>query len=161
MPQLYAFLLFLALNGFSSCQPSEEKSKEKSNTEITEEIEKKNLELKQKELKLKEEELINKENALLREKEGISAVQIAKRQKQFENAAECVVVKERAYFYSSADPNTIRKSYLVRGDRCQPVKTQNSFIYINFYNAASERTTSGWISMDDLEVVVNDFESVN
>jgi Skp family chaperone for outer membrane proteins len=149
-------LLFSNLVFTTSCSEagkSVEENAEKSNADVSAELEKKKLELQQKELELKEQELREKEDALDKKKEGMDVVESAKRQKEFERANECVVVSQKAYFYKSADPNTKRKAYLVKGDRCTPQKVQNNYIYIEFYSQESEKTTKGWICMDDLEIV--------
>ena len=137
----------------SEAGKSEEENTQKNNAEVSAEIERKKIELQQKELELKEQELREKEDALDKKKEGMDVIETAKRQKEFERASECVVLSQRAYFYKSADPNTKRKAYLVKGDRCTPQKIQNNYIYIEFYSQDSEKTTKGWICMDDLEIV--------
>lgn len=148
----FLFSLAVALT-LVSCGGTEEKQAGQTQEQIAADIQSKSLELQQKELVLKEQELANKEAELNKKKEGIKAVENARRQKEFEQAQECVVIAERTYFHSTADYNRRNKAFLVRNDRCYPIRVQNNFIYIDFYNQATEKTTSGWISIDDLEVV--------
>lgn len=145
--------VFTVLVLFNACSSPANKPAEKSPDEIAAENKKKELELQQKELELKERELQNKAEAIDKKEERMESVENAKRQMDFERASECVVVAPKAYFYSRADYNAKRKAYLVKGDRCNPLRVQNNFIYIDFYNNSSYKTTSGWISMDDIEVV--------
>ena len=137
----------------SSCNQSSNKFNEKSPDEIAAENKKKELELQEKELELKERELKNKEDAIDEKKERMESVENAKRQIEFERASECVVVSPKAYFYSRADSHAKRKAFLVKGDRCNPIRVQNNFIYIEFFNNSSYKSTDGWICMDDIEVV--------
>jgi hypothetical protein len=136
-----------------SCDSNSLNTNEKSQDEIAAENKKKELELQQKELELKERELKNKEEAIDEKKERMESVENAKRQMDFERASECVVVSPKAYFYSRADSHAKRKAYLVKGDRCNPIRVQNNFIYIEFFNNSSYKSTDGWICMDDIEIV--------
>jgi hypothetical protein len=150
--QFHSFLFVVALT-FASCGGTEEKQAGKTQEQIAAEIQSKNLELQQKELALKEQELANREAELNKKKEGIKAVENARRQKEFELAEECVVISGKTYFHSSADYNRRNKAFLVKNDRCYPIRVQNNFVYIDYYNLSTNKTTSGWISIDDLEVV--------
>ena len=150
---LYLIVVFLSAIFINSCTSNSNNSNEKSPDEIAAENKKKELELQEKELELKERELQNKEEAIDEKKERMESVENAKRQMEFERASECVVVTGKAYFHSRADSHSKRKAYLVKGDRCNPIRVQNNFIYIEFFNNSSYKSTEGWISMDDIEVV--------
>ncbi len=145
--------IFISAIFFNSCTENSNNSNEKSPDEIAAENKKKELELQEKELELKERELQNKEEAIDEKKERMESVENAKRQMEFERASECVVVSPKAYFYSRADSHAKRKAFLVKGDRCNPIRVQNNFIYIEFFNNSSYKSTDGWICMDDIEIV--------
>ncbi len=145
--------VIISLSFLCSCNQSTSNSNEKSPDQIAAENKKKELELQQKELELKEIELQKKSEAINIKEERMQSVEDAKRQIKFENASQCVVVSPKAFFYSKADNYTKRNAYLVKGDRCNPIRVQNNYIYIQFSNNSSYKTTDGWISMDDLEVV--------
>jgi len=155
MKNINKILIAISLIVFSisSCNQSSNNTNEKSPDEIAAENKKKELELQEKELELKERELQNKEEAIDEKKERMESVENAKRQMEFERASECVVVSPKAYFYSRADSHAKRKAFLVKGDRCNPIRVQNNFIYIEFFNNSSYKSTDGWICMDDIEIV--------
>jgi len=61
------------------------------------------------------------------------------------------VTSYRAYFYSAPNYSyRYEKKYLVRGDYCEIIKYKNGFGYVNYYNAKVNKTTSGWLDLDDL-----------
>lgn len=150
---LYLIAVFVSALFLNSCNVPANNPNEKSPDEIAAENKKKELELQEKELELKERELQNKEEAIDEKKERMESVENAKRQMDFERASECVVVAGKTYFHSRADSHSKRKAFLIKGDRCNPIRVQNNFIYIEFFNNSSYKSTEGWISMDDIEVV--------
>jgi hypothetical protein len=150
---LYLIAVFISAIFINSCTSNNNNSNEKSPDEIAAENKKKELELQEKELELKERELQNKEEAIDEKKERMESVENAKRQMALERASECVVVAGKAYFHSRADSHSKRKAFLIKGDRCNPIRVQNNFIYIEFLNNSNYKSTDGWICMDDIEVV--------
>lgn len=79
--------------------------------------------------------------------------QLAKHASKFSIYSEAVVVSPKAYFHSMPDASSIRRSYLVEGDRVMISKIQRNFVYVDFYNEYSGKSTSGWLDTQDLETV--------
>lgn len=62
-----------------------------------------------------------------------------------------IVINERSYFYNEPNEITKRKGYLVKGEMVLPLKIENEFVYIEFTNNSSNRTTKGWILLNTLK----------
>jgi hypothetical protein len=60
-----------------------------------------------------------------------------------------IITSEKAYFYSESDISTIRKAYLINGQRFLGQKTVNNFVYGIFSNPAGKET-KGWIKISDM-----------
>jgi len=91
-----------------------------------------------------------------REKEKKRRETIAKRAKhasRFFVSGEAVVVSPRCYFHGDADPASVRRSYLVQGDRVTVSRVKRDFVWVDFYNENNGKSTSGWVDTQDLEPV--------
>ena len=75
----------------------------------------------------------------------------------FSNVPGVMVKVNRAYFHSEPVISSIRKSYLVMGDRASIIKIKNGFAYIEFYNHNSGKSTNGWIKLIDFEIDYSDY----
>lgn len=60
------------------------------------------------------------------------------------------VTVEKSFFHSEPNESTIRKGYLVRGERILGVQSQNGFVLTEFTNAAGKKSV-GWIKLSDVE----------
>lgn len=78
---------------------------------------------------------------------------MARRASEFYPSAECVVVSGKAFFHSAPDYARQRTAYLIEGDRIIVEKIQRNFVYVQFYNEHSGKSTDGWIDINDLEVI--------
>jgi hypothetical protein len=93
----------------------------------------------------------NSPEAQERKKEEI--VDVARRASEFYPQAECVVVSSKAFFHSSPEYSRQRTAYLIEGDRIVVEKIQRNFVYVQYYNEHSGKSTDGWININDLEVI--------
>jgi hypothetical protein len=162
---LYLFKLFIILNpmksffkilllsfivtSFISCGSSdEEKQKLLYETELAnKKLEVAKLKMEQEKLRIEEEKRA-KEDEMRRE----IMVKNARLERNFPAYTEAVVVINRSYFYAGPDVATKKPTkFIVSGDICTVIRTRNGFGYIDYYNGASGKTTSGWIDLKDLE----------
>ena len=74
----------------------------------------------------------------------------------FSNVPGVMVKVNRAYFHSEPVISSMRKSYLVMGDRASIIRMKNGFAYIEFYNQNSGKSTNGWIKLIDFEIDYSD-----
>jgi len=110
-------------------------------------LEEERIKLEEEKLKL-EEERIKQEELAKRE----AAVEIAKLENRFPAYTESVVVVNKANFHTTPDAASIlNKKFLVNGDVCVVIRTRNGFGYVEFYNEAADKTTTGWLNLRDLE----------
>ncbi len=71
--------------------------------------------------------------------------------------ANYIVVSPRAYFYDlSVNGEFKRKAYLVYGERISALKVKNGYMYCEFINSATKKTSKGWILQSDLDKTVSD-----
>lgn len=62
------------------------------------------------------------------------------------------VTASRAYFHSAPSYSyRYSNKFLVYGDYCEVLRYKNGFGYVNYYNPKVNKTTSGWLDMDNLE----------
>jgi hypothetical protein len=109
-----------------------------------------------KERKALEAQKADFDREVAREKEKKRRETIAKRAKhagRFFVNGEAVVVSPRCYFHGDADPTSVRRSYLVQGDRVIVARVKRDFVWVDFYNENNGKSTSGWIDTQDLEPV--------
>jgi len=57
--------------------------------------------------------------------------------------------REKTFFHSEPDASTVRKAYLIEGDKVYVEKTNNGFGYVTFTNTKGT-VTKGWLKMSDL-----------
>ena len=66
---------------------------------------------------------------------------------------EYVVIAQKAYFYElHPDYSSRRKAYLVEGENIKALKEKDLFVYCEFTNATTRKTTKGWIGKDCLDI---------
>ena len=70
---------------------------------------------------------------------------------EYKRGSQYIVTAYRANFYSGPNYVSITKKFLVEGDVCFVSKYKNGFGYVVYYNANINKTTSGWIDLNDLE----------
>jgi uncharacterized membrane protein YhaH (DUF805 family) len=66
--------------------------------------------------------------------------------------AEDYVATGEAYFYEGPSETTRRNAYLVAGDKVASTTEKDGFIWVEFTNQQTQRTTRGWLKLQDLEV---------
>ncbi|NDF60339.1 MAG: hypothetical protein EB100_04590, partial [Crocinitomicaceae bacterium] len=134
------------LTGCSSNE--EEQNKLKAETELAaQKLEETRLKVEEERLKLEEEKRAS-EDALKRKQ----MVDNARLERKFPSYTEAVVVVNRSYFFGGPDIATKSPNkFIISGDICTVVRTRNGFGFIDYYNGASGKTTSGWINLKDLE----------
>jgi hypothetical protein len=143
-------LIALILIVISSCSSGNDNTKNKFDYV---DFEKQKNELQKEKLKLEKE---RKELAKLRleneKEEKKRKEEIIKLEQNFpENSAAHVKVK-KAYFHSHPDQKFKSTSkFLVSGDYIEIMRTKNGFAYIEFLNNDANKTTAGWIDLNDLE----------
>jgi len=142
---MFSFMLS-ALNGCGSSD--EEKQKLLYETELAnKKLEVAKLKMEQEKLRIEEEKRA-KEDEMKRE----IMVKNARLEREFPGYTEAVVVINRACFHSGPDVATKNPNrFIVSGDICTVIRTRNGFGYIEYYNGANGKTTTGWIDLRDLE----------
>ena len=88
------------------------------------------------------------DNAKIIEVYGVSEQNVEKKQD--------VIVADKAYFYLTPDLSSIKKTYLIKGDKFTYNNSENEFVNATFTNSKGV-TTNGWI----LESTFLDMESQN
>jgi hypothetical protein len=147
----FLLLLFYAL---ASCKDNNTSTAENStHKEDTRKIENDKKMMTEERLRLEKEkqELELEKLEILKSKEQEKQRAIRKLEKEFEYAAYATVKVSKTFFHTEPDYSTRKKSYLVQYDSGSLTKTRNGFGYINFYNSSNGKSTSGWISLADLE----------
>ena len=86
------------------------------------------------------------DNAKIIEVYGVSEQNVEKKQD--------VIVADKAYFYLTPDLSSIKKTYLIKGDKFTYTNSENEFVNATFTNSKGV-TTNGWI----LESTFLDMES--
>jgi hypothetical protein len=149
---MFSFILS-ALNGCGSSD--EEKQKLMYETELAnKKLEVAKLKMEQQQLKIEEEKRA-KEDEMKRE----IMVKNARLERNFPAYTEAVVVINRTYFHAGPDVATKHPNrFIVSGDICTVIRTRNGFGYIDYYNGASGKTTSGWIDLKDIEPLDSSYD---
>ncbi|MFM9027470.1 MAG: hypothetical protein ACKOQ6_05695 [Bacteroidota bacterium] len=144
--------LFLCLSAFiSSC----DRLKQQEGPDPAVQAEKNRIEQERRDL---EEQKADFDRQVAQEEERKRREEVkqqAKHASKFSVYSEAVAVSPKCYFYSMPDPSAIRRSYLVEGDRVMIQKIQRNFVYVDFFNEYSGKSTSGWLDTQDLEPVSN------
>lgn len=94
---------------------------------------------------------LSNENAI--KIENVKSVHTSKELKNERRGRYYYVSAYRAYFYSGPNYISITKKFLVEGDECQVRKFKNGFGYVVYYNSRVNKTTSGWLDLNDLEEI--------
>jgi hypothetical protein len=81
-------------------------------------------------------------------------LRLAQHASRFSLFSEAVVVSSKCFFHSRPEENSVKKSYLVEGDRVMVSKIQRHYVFVDFYSEYSGKTTSGWLNTQDLEPVI-------
>ncbi len=75
----------------------------------------------------------------------------AKLEMRFPDYTRAFVFTKKTYFHTKPDPSTAsNRKFLVSGDLITVIKTQNGFGYVEYYNYNADKTTSGWLDLQDL-----------
>ena len=132
---------------FTSCGPTAEEIESKVRKDLKKEQDSiSTIELEAAKV-LAQEEM---ERVALEEKKRID-IENKNLERFFSNVLGVMVKVNRAYFHSEPVISSMRKSYLVMGDRASIIKIKNGFAYIEFYNHNSGKSTNGWIKLIDFE----------
>lgn len=79
----------------------------------------------------------------------------AKLEEEFSQADRAMVKKSRAYFHSMPnEASMMERKFLIRGDEIKVLRVRNGFGYVEYYNENSEKYTSGWLNLRDLDPLV-------
>ena len=145
--QLFKLSLSLfVIYSLTACNNQKPVEVNKTNVEETKRLEGERKRIEEEKLALDAEKLAMEE---AKEKERIQALE--KLEREFQDVSRVSVVAKKAFFYDKPDFNTKRKSFLVQYDLASIIRTRNGFGYIEFYNFETYKTTSGWMSLKDLE----------
>lgn len=141
-------LNFFLVSLFGCGQSDEEKQKIKDETALAaKKLEETRLKLEEERLRIEEEK-----RRVEDEKRREIMAKNARLEREFPGYTEAVVVINRTYFHSGPDVATKNPNrFIVSGDICTVIRTRNAFGYIEYYNAANGKTTSGWVDLRDLE----------
>jgi hypothetical protein len=149
MKKILLFIcLAFSMASFNSCGESDTKVDD-ANLKKAQELEKQAQEKLDEANRLKEEQLAAEEEMIQREK----TVERAKLERQFPDYSEVVIATQRTYFHSKPSDEATTKKFLVNGDQTVVLKTRNGYGYVEFYNSAADKVTSGWLDLHDLEVL--------
>jgi hypothetical protein len=115
------------------------------------ELEKSKIELEKEKLQLEKAKIIEQKNQIENNAENDQAIQLAQKAQSFNVNPSAIVVSEKASFYTAPDYLTKRKSYLVKGDLVEALRVSNNFIYVEFHSQYLDKTSKGWIDVNDIE----------
>ena len=145
--QLFKLSLSLfVIYSLTACNNQKPVEVNKTNVEETKRLEEERKRIEEEKLALDAEKKAMEET---KEKDRLQALE--KLERRFQDVSHVSVVAKKAFFYDKPDFNTKRKSFLVQYDYATIIRTRNGFGYIEFYNYNNYKTTSGWISLKDLE----------
>lgn len=147
------FFLLFALS-FLSCDSNNSNSESNQANQLSKdslELEKSKIELEKEKLQLEKAKIIEQKNQIETNSENEQAIQLAQKAQSFNANPSAIVVSAKANFYSAPDYMTKKKSYLVKGDLIEAIRVSNNFIYIEFYSQYLDKTSKGWIDVNDIE----------
>lgn len=139
--------LFCSLIALSACNSNEPIEVNQENVEENRRLEEERIRIDAEKLALDEERV-----ALDRAKERDQQKAYEKLERIFQNVSDVYVSASKSYFHDQPDFSTKRKAYLVKYDEATLLRTRNGFGFVEFYNYATSKTTSGWMRLTDLEV---------
>ena len=146
--QLFKLSLSLfMIYSLTACNNEKPAEDNKANLEETKRLEEERIRIDAEKLALDEERI-----ALDRAKERDQQIAYEKLERIFQNVSDVYVSASKSYFHDAPDFSTKRKAYLVKYDEATLLRTRNGFGFVEFYNYASSKTTSGWMRLTDLEV---------
>ncbi len=146
--QLFKLSLSLfVIYSLTACNNEKPAEVDKANMEETKRLEEERIRIDAEKLALDEERI-----ALDRAKERDQQIAYEKLERIFQNVSDVYVSASKSYFHDAPDFSTKRKAYLVKYDEATLLRTRNGFGFVEFYNYATSKTTSGWMRLTDLEV---------
>ena len=146
--QLFKLSISLfVIYSITACNNEKPAEVDKANMEETKRLEEERIRIDAEKLALDEERI-----ALDRAKERDQQIAYEKLERIFQNVSDVYVSASKSYFHDAPDFSTKRKAYLVKYDEATLLRTRNGFGFVEFYNYASSKTTSGWMRLTDLEV---------
>ena len=146
--QLFKLSLSLfVIYSLTACNNEKPAEVDKVNMEETKRLEEERIRIDAEKLALDEERI-----ALDRAKERDQQIAYEKLERIFQNVSDVYVSASKSYFHDAPDFSTKRKAYLVKYDEATLLRTRNGFGFVEFYNYATSKTTSGWMRLTDLEV---------
>ena len=146
--QLFKLSLSLfVIYSLTACNNEKPAEVDKANVEETKRLEEERIRIDAEKLALDEERI-----ALDRAKERDQQIAYEKLERIFQNVSDVYVSASKSYFHDAPDFSTKRKAYLVKYDEASLLRTRNGFGFVEFYNYATSKTTSGWMRLTDLEV---------
>jgi len=145
--QLFKLSLSLfVIYSLTACNNEKPAEVDKANVEETKRLEDQRKRIEEEKLAMDAEKKAMEE---AKEKDRIQALE--KLEKIFQNVSYVHVSVSKSYFHDAPDFSTKRKAYLVRNDEAALLRTRNGFGYVEYYNYDTDKTTSGWISLTDIE----------
>ena len=146
--QLFKLSLSLfVIYSITACNNEKPAEIDKANVEEAKRLEEERIRIDAEKLALDEERI-----ALDRAKERDQQIAYEKLERIFQNVSDVYVSASKSYFHDAPDFSTKRKAYLVKYDEATLLRTRNGFGFVEFYNYATSKTTSGWMRLTDLEV---------
>jgi hypothetical protein len=115
------------------------------------ELEKSKIELEKEKIQLEKAKITEQKNQIETNAENDHAIQLAQKAQSFNANPSAIIVSEKANFYTAPDFLTKRKSYLVKGDLVEALRVSNNFIYVEYYSQYLDKTSKGWIDLNDIE----------
>ena len=145
--QLFKLSLSLfVIYSLTACNNQKPVEVNKTNVEETKRLEEERMRIEEEKLAMDAEK-----KAMEETKEKNRVIAIEKLEKIFQNISYVYISASKSYFHDAPDFSTKRKAYLVKYDEATLLRTRNGFGYVEYYNYDSDKTTSGWMSLTDLE----------
>ncbi len=148
--------LFIPFTLLTSCSNDEEQKRLQALEEREQALREKEAESKIEIEKLKLEEenkrLEAERLAIEEEKRREKNAAISRLEGNFPPYTTALVMINKTYFHSSPNESSAsKKKCLVNGDVVTIIKTRNGYGYVEFYNPIVDKTTSGWLDLNDLD----------
>ena len=145
--QLFKLSISLfVIYSITACNNEKPAEVDKANMEETKRLEDERKRIEEEKLAMDAEK-----KAMEETKEKDRVIAIEKLEKIFQNVSYVYVSASKSYFHDAPDFSTKRKAYLVRNDEASLLRTRNGFGFVEFYNYDTNKTTSGWMSLTDIE----------